>query len=319
MKHTVLILMLAASAAAAVAQTPAKPATTPAAKPAKPAVQATAAPSPLVAAYIKAPANIPQYKGIQHPVFTIALRYQEIKIGTGAVAETGKVLKLFYTGYRAADGVKFDSTADHPRQPLKDKDGKPVLGDDGKPKLGDIQPFPFHQGIGNTIPGFDQGFVGMKVGGKRRIFIPWQLGYGTRAIPDRGAEHPGIPAKSDLIFDVELLDVADAPPPPAARPMGAGPGGRPMPPGVRPPQGATPGAPGTAPPIRLSPAPAPAAPAPTTPPAPQTTPPPASSTPAKPPATTPPTSTTPATPPPPATSTPTTTPPPAATPQPQLR
>jgi peptidylprolyl isomerase len=289
MKHTVLILMLAASAAAAVAQTQAKPATTPAA-PAKPAVHATAAPSPLIAATIKAPANIPQYKGIQHPVFTIALRYQEIKIGTGAVAETGKVLKLFYTGYRAADGVKFDSTSDHPRQPLKDKDGKPVLGDDGKPKLGDIQPFPFHQGIGNTIPGFDQGFVGMKVGGKRRIFIPWQLGYGTRTIPDRGADHPGIPAKSDLIFDVELLDVADAPPPPPARPpMGVGPGGRPMPPGVKPPQGTTPGAPGTAPPIRLSPAPAPsapAAPAPAAPPVPQTTTPPHSSTPGTPPVTT---------------------------------
>jgi peptidylprolyl isomerase len=262
---------------------------------------------------IKAPANIPQYKGIQHPVFTVALRYQEIKIGTGAVAEPGKMLKIFYTGYRAADGVKFDSTSDHPRQPLKDKDGKPVMGDDGKPKLGDIPPFPFHQGIGNTIPGFDQGFGGMKVGGKRRIFIPWQLGYGTRTIPDRGADHPGIPAKSDLIFDVELLDVADAPPPPPARPMGGmPPGGRPMPPGVKPPQGATPGAPGTAPTIRLAPAPAPSAPtapAPTTTPAPQTTPPPASSTPGTPPVTTTP----------PATSTPpaTTTPPPATTPQPR--
>jgi len=311
--------MMAASAAAAAAQTPAKPATTPATT-AKPAAHAAAAPSAAIAPMMKAPANIPQYKGIQHPVFTIALRYQEIKIGTGAVADTGKVYKIFYTGYRAADGIKFDSTSDHPRQPLKDKDGKPVLGDDGKPKLGDIQPFPFHQGIGNTIPGFDQGFMGMKVGGKRRIYIPWQLGYGTRAIPDRGADHPGIPAKSDLIFDVELLDVADAPPPPPARPMGGMPGGRPMPmpPGVKPPQGATPGAPGTTPPIRLTPAPGtPAAPgtAPTTP-APQTTPPPATSTPATPPATTPPPATAPpATTPPPAT----TTPPPATTPQPQLR
>jgi len=316
MKHTALILILAASAAAAAAQTPTKPANAPAATPAttaKPAVHTAAAPSALIAPMIKAPANIPQYKGIQHPVFTVALRYQEIKIGTGAVAEPGKMLKIFYTGYRAADGVKFDSTSDHPRPPLKDKDGKPVMGDDGKPKLGDIPPFPFHQGIGNTIPGFDQGFGGMKVGGKRRIFIPWQLGYGTRTIPDRGADHPGIPAKSDLIFDVELLDVADAPPPPPARPMGGmPPGGRPMPPGVKPPQGATPGAPGTAPTIRLAPAPAPSAPtapAPTTTPAPQTTPPPASSTPGTPPVTTTP----------PATSTPpaTTTPPPATTPQPR--
>jgi len=304
--------MLAVSAAAAIAQTPAKPATAPAATAAKPAVHTAAAPSATIAAVIKAPANIPQHPGIQKPVFTVALRYQEIKIGTGAVADPGKQYKIFYTGYRAADGVKFDSTTDHPRPPLKDKDGKPVLGDDGKPKLGDIQPFPFHQGIGNTIPGFDQGFVGMKVGGKRRIFIPWQLGYGTRAIPDRGADHPGIPAKSDLIFDVELLDVSDPPPPPPARPMGGmPPGGRPMPlpqrPGTAPgAPGAAPGtpgaAPGTAPTIRLAPAPA-------TTPAPQTTPPPAGSTPATPPATTPP----------PATSTPppaTTTPPPATTPPP---
>jgi len=188
-------------------------------------------PSAAVAAYIKAPTTIPQYKGLQRPVFTVALRYQEIKVGTGAVAEPGKLLKVHYTGYRAADGVKFDSSYDHPGQPERDKDGKPVLGPDGKPKVGEPQPFPFHQGVGGTIPGFDQGFAGMKVGGKRRIFIPWELAYGTRSIPDHGPEHPGIPAKSDLIFDVELIDVADAPPMPMRPPMGMTPGGHPMPPG----------------------------------------------------------------------------------------
>jgi peptidylprolyl isomerase len=248
MRHSVLILLLATSAAATVAQTPAKPATS-SATATKPVVHPASGPSPAIAAVIKAPASIPQYKGIEKPIFTVALRYQEIKIGTGALAEPGKMYKIFYTGYRAADGVKFDSTSDHPRPPLRDKDGKLVLGDDGKPKLGDIQPFPFHQGIGATIPGFDQGFAGMKVGGKRRIFIPWQMAYGSRTIPDHGPDHPGIPAKSDLIFDVELLDVTDAPPPP---PVGAGlgngmPGRRPMPPGavphpVAPPATTAPGA-----------------------------------------------------------------------------
>jgi peptidylprolyl isomerase len=210
--------------------------------------------------------------------------------------------KIFYTGYRAADGLKFDSTSDHPRPPLRDKEGKPVLGDDGKPKLDEIQPFPFHQGVGATVPGFDQGFAGMKVGGKRRIFIPWQMAYGSRTIPDHGPDHPGIPAKSDLIFDVELVDVTDAPPPPAARPpMGGMPGGRPMPPGVvpHPVTPTSPGAPGSAPTPGAAPAPnaapatpnagstsappaaAPSAPATTTPP-PAPTPPPTTTTPAQP-------------------------------------
>jgi peptidylprolyl isomerase len=251
MKQTVLILFMAASTAAASAQTPAKPAA-PAAKPAtvastaKPAAPAV---SPLIAATIKAPAKIPFVKGLQKPVFTVALRYQEIAIGPGAVAEPNKLYKILYTGWRAADGVKFDSTDDHPRPPVLDKDGKPVLGEDGKPKQGPVQPMSFPQGMGATIIGFDQGFVGMRIGGKRRIFIPWQMGYGTRAMPDRGPDHPGLPAKSDLIFDVELVEVAELPPMPnhggmmpGARPM---PGGHSMPlpaPGAKP---VTPGMPAT--------------------------------------------------------------------------
>src|ERR1035441_5976306 len=259
MKQTVLILLMAASVVAASAQTPAKPATaatkpsvtaaTPA-KPAAPAAKAAIATSPTVAAVIKAPAGIPQYKGIQKPILTIALRYQEIKIGAGAMAEPNKLYKVFYTGYRADDGVKFDSTDDHPRPPLKDKDGKPVLGDDGKPKLDVPQPMPFAQGTGHTVPGFDQGFAGMKIGGKRRLFIPWELGYGTREIPDHGPGHPGLPSKSNLIFDIELVDVADVPVPPSHPPMGGMQGGRPMPlkPGTpgAPPAPAQPGAPAPA-------------------------------------------------------------------------
>jgi peptidylprolyl isomerase len=225
-----------------------------------------------------------------------SLKYQDTKIGTGADAEPGKLYKVNYTGYRAADGVKFDSSFDHPGQPEKDKDGKPVLGDDGKPKLGDPQPMAFPQGMGRLIPGFDQGFAGMKIGGKRRLFIPWQLAYGTRVIPDHPAAHPGdvahpgIPAKSDLIFDVELVDVSEMPTPPNHPGMGGPPGSRPMPGG--PPHPGAPGAPATPPAPGSAPASAaPAAPgSPATPgatpaPAAPSTPPPAAA-PATPPAST---------------------------------
>jgi peptidylprolyl isomerase len=221
MKHTVLILLMAASAASAIAQTSAKPAApTAAAKPAAIGRSSTA--------IGKLPPGIPPVKAITKTIFTVSLRYQDIKIGTGDVAQPNKMYKIFYTGWRASDGVKFDSTDDHPRPPVLGKDGKPVMGDDGKPKLGDVQPITFPQGMGGVILGFDQSFAGMKIGGKRRLFIPWQLAYGTRTIPDRGPGHPGIPAKSDLIFDVELVSVSDMPPPMSHPGMGGMPGGHPM-------------------------------------------------------------------------------------------
>jgi peptidylprolyl isomerase len=283
MKLTVSILLLAASAALASAQTTAKPAATTAKKPATSAGAA------------KLPPGIPVVHGIVKPAFT--LRYEDYKIGTGADAEPNKMYKVQYTGYLAADGHKFDSSYDHPRPPVMDKDGKPVMDPDGKPKQGDPQPLAFPQGMGRLIPGFDQGFYGMKVGGKRRLFIPWQLAYGVKGRPGPDAEHPGIPAKADLIFDIELVDQADLPTPPQRPGM---PGGRPMPGGMRPgAPGAAPGqpgapgqplrpaAPGTAPAPGSAPAtpapgaPAPAAPAPSTPgqPAPQQTTPPPSTAP----------------------------------------
>jgi peptidylprolyl isomerase len=240
MKQPVLLLLMASAAMAASAQTPAKPAVT-ASKPAT----TTAKPATTTTTGIKLPPGVPPVRGIVKTAFT--LRYQDIKIGTGADAEPGKMYKVHYTGYRAADGVKFDSSFDHPGQPEKDKDGKPVLGEDGKPKLGPPQPMAFPQGMGRLIPGFDQGFAGMKIGGKRRLFIPWQLAYGMRAIPDHGPDHPGIPAKSDLIFDVELVDVTDMPAAPTRPGMGAGPGGRPGAPGGIVPHPVAPGTPGAPP------------------------------------------------------------------------
>ncbi len=199
-----------------------------------------------------------------------ALRYEDIKVGTGALGESGKLWHLKYTGWRAADGVKFDSWDDH-KQLKRSPDGKPVMGPDGKPVMGDPEPIAIPQGMGRVIPGFDFGLEGMKIGGKRRIFIPWQMAYGTRAIPDHperpgSPAGPGIPAKSDLIFDVELVDVTDMPQPPQMpRPGGGMPGNHPMPGGTPPPHPSASAPPAAAP---STPASQPAASAPTQPAAP---------------------------------------------------
>jgi peptidylprolyl isomerase len=238
---------------------------------------AATAPTAVAVPAFELPARVPAVQGDLKALFTVSLRYQEIKIGDGALAEPGKIYKILYTGWLAADGHKFDSTDDHPRPPLKDKDGKPVLGADGKPVLGPPQPISFPQGFGRVIPGFDQGFAGMKVGGQRRLFIPWQLAYGAKGRPGPDAAHPGIPPKSDLIFDVTLVDVTNLPMPPARPPAG---GMHPMtgtpaaparPSSAAPPApGATPNtaAPANAPKAAAAPATAPTAPA--TPAQPQT-------------------------------------------------
>jgi peptidylprolyl isomerase len=278
MRNTVLILLLAASTVTASAQTTAKPTTAPAksATAAKPATK-TAAPSVKAKASQEAlPAGMTALTAPKTAIYTVSLRYQDEKVGEGAAAEPGKMLKYNYTLWSAgAEGKKLDSTDEH-RMPVVDKDKKPVMDADGKPKLGDPQPAMMVMGQGRPFPGWDQGFAGMKAGGKRRIFIPWQLGLGDREIPQRDEKHPGIPAKSDLILDVELTDVTEAPKPPQ-RPVGG------MPPN-HPPMGATGAAPAAAPaaapvpnatPTPAAPAAAPAAPVAT--PAPATT-----ATPAKP-------------------------------------
>lgn len=200
---------MVAGTATASAQTAAKPATH-AATTAKPT--ATASRIAAAATGVKLPAGVPVVKGPAKVAFS--LRYQEITIGSGADAEPGKMYRVHYTGWlgangRADDGRKFDSSYDHPGPPVMDKDGKMVRDAAGKVKQSEPQPITFVQGMGRAIPGFEQGFTGMKVGGKRRIFIPWQLAYGAKGREGPDAAHPGIPAKSDLIFDVELLDVSE--------------------------------------------------------------------------------------------------------------
>jgi FKBP-type peptidyl-prolyl cis-trans isomerase FkpA len=122
-------------------------------------------------------------------------------VGTGKVAKSGDTVRVHYTGMLMS-GTKFDSSRDRGT------------------------PFDFVLGTGGVIKGWDQGVVGMKVGGKRRLVIPQALGYGETGSP------PNIPSKAGLKFDIELLDVnpkdaAAAPPKPAGGPsdMDFDPGG----------------------------------------------------------------------------------------------
>jgi FKBP-type peptidyl-prolyl cis-trans isomerase FkpA len=104
------------------------------------------------------------------------LQYWDIQVGSGAVAEPGKTVTVHYSGW-LTNGTKFDSSVDR-----------------GKP-------FTFPLGAGMVIRGWDEGVSGMKVGGKRQLKIPADLGYGSR-----GAGGV-IPPDATLIFDVELLSV----------------------------------------------------------------------------------------------------------------
>lgn len=234
MKQMIPAIVLVALAAAATGQAKVKPATASGAHSVRTAAAASGA---------KVPPGVPAVHGVVHTAFS--LRYQEIKIGTGKEAQPNEIYKVLYTGWLAATGHKFDSSEDH-RQPVRGKDGKPVLGPDGKPELGEAQPISFPQGFGRVIPGFDQGFEGMKVGGKRRLFIPWQLAYGARGRPGPDPAHPVIPPKADLIFDIELVDAMEMQMPmghPGMMPMHPGAG---TPPG-HPPVNTAPGQPGVQP------------------------------------------------------------------------
>jgi FKBP-type peptidyl-prolyl cis-trans isomerase len=98
-------------------------------------------------------------------------------VGTGATAVAGNPVRVHYTGWLTS-GEKFDSSVDRG------------------------QPFSFPLGAGQVIKGWDEGVAGMKVGGKRQLRIPPELGYGAR-----GAGGV-IPPNATLIFDVELLEAS---------------------------------------------------------------------------------------------------------------
>lgn len=104
------------------------------------------------------------------------LKYVELKVGTGAEARPGMNVSVHYTGW-LTNGNKFDSSVDRG------------------------EPFEFPLGAGRVIRGWDEGVAGMKIGGKRKLIIPSELGYGAR-----GAGND-IPPNSTLVFEVELLGV----------------------------------------------------------------------------------------------------------------
>ena len=104
------------------------------------------------------------------------LKYDDLVEGTGDGAKTGQTVSVHCTGW-LTDGKKFDSSKDRG------------------------QPFPFPLGAGRVIKGWEEGVQGMKVGGKRKLTIPPQLGYGSR-----GAAAV-IPPNAILVFEVELLKI----------------------------------------------------------------------------------------------------------------
>ncbi len=108
------------------------------------------------------------------------VEYWDLREGDGETAVPGKLLRVHYTGW-LENGKRFDTSL--------------IRG----------VPFPFVLGSGKVIKGWEEGIAGMKVGGKRKLRIPPQLGYGARGFP------PDIPPNSTLIFEVELVDVRSLP------------------------------------------------------------------------------------------------------------
>lgn len=104
------------------------------------------------------------------------LQYQDLTVGTGVEAKTGNSVTVHYVG-TLEDGTKFDSSRDR------------------------NEPFELTLGAGGVIQGWEEGLIGMRVGGIRKLVIPPDLGYGSQAVGDV------IPANATLVFEIELLSI----------------------------------------------------------------------------------------------------------------
>lgn len=103
------------------------------------------------------------------------LKIEDIKVGTGSAVKSGDTVSINYLG-TLEDGTKFDSSYDRK------------------------EPFETKIGVGQVIEGWDKGVIGMQVGGKRKLTIPYQMAYGENG-------YGPIPAKATLIFEVELMGI----------------------------------------------------------------------------------------------------------------
>src|SRR5262245_64954209 len=135
-----------------------------------PAASTTGAATPAAPALPGAPVT-----GNWHKLAS-GLQFTDMVVGSGKMDEAGTNVSLHYTGW-LLDGTQFDSS------------------------LQSGQPLKFQVAGGQMIQGFDEGVRGMRIGGKRKVRIPWQMAYGETGRP------PVIPPRADLVFDLELLDV----------------------------------------------------------------------------------------------------------------
>lgn len=143
--------------------------------PSVPAIYESGAPTPSAG-----PSSSPSLDG-KAVTLTGGLKYVDIVTGTGATAKSGSSVSVEYTGWVASTCAKFDSSYD---------------GSSSTPGV----PFSVTLGEGQVIKGWDQGLLGIKAGGTRRLYIPSALAYGNQA-------EGSIPANADLIFDVTALSV----------------------------------------------------------------------------------------------------------------
>jgi peptidylprolyl isomerase len=136
------------------------------------------APASVVADSSVPPARTPEPSAPKRVKLPSGLEYIDLRVGTGRTPRPGEKVLAHYVG-TFTDGKKFDSSID--RGP----------------------PFEYTFGVGQVIKGWDEGVSTMRVGGRRRLFIPPSLGYGERGVP------PSIPANATLVFEIALIEIRD--------------------------------------------------------------------------------------------------------------